>query len=91
MSLNFTDSGFLYKVKIDDIHVDKVDIAVKTISFIPGTSDIRILLSGIDLKMKINGAIYALWIIPITTSALNVVNFTLQMDLSAPTTDNVNW
>jgi hypothetical protein len=89
--VNFSDSGFLYSVKINNIHVSKYNMTTKTVGFVPGTNNVRLLISGFDLATEVDGAIYALWFIPLSTAGLTVKNITLQLDLAAPTTDNVNW
>ncbi len=91
-NLNFSDSGFMYKLKIDNIHIDSLNIETKTITFIPGTNNIKLMISGLDLFMKVDGAIYALWFIPLKTASLNATNLTFSVELEPVINgDNVNW
>lgn len=89
--LDFEDSGFAYSIKIKDIYVNSIAFDKKEIGFIPGTNTARLTISGFDISTRVDGAIYALWFIPLKTAALNVTNLTLQIDLEAPSSDNVNW
>lgn len=41
--------------------------------------------------MQVNGAIYALWFIPLSTASLNITNVTFQMDLSIPSSNGADW
>jgi hypothetical protein len=50
------------------------------------------MISGLDLFMKVDGAIYALWFIPLKTASLNATNLTFSVELEPVINgDNVNW
>ena len=65
----------------------------KTLTFVEGKPNtIRLNISGFDLQMKIDGAIYALWFIPLKFASLNATGISLIVDLEAiPDGDQVNW
>lgn len=79
-------------MEIKNIAFDKLYMETKTIGFIEGTNNIRLLISGVDIDMKVDGAIYALWFIPLKASSLSVTNLTLQMDFEVIQDANgINW
>ncbi len=90
-NLDFEDSGFAYSIKIKDVFISEIAFDKKEIGFIPGTNTVRLTITGFNVSSQVNGAIYALQFIPLKTAGLNITNMSLQIDLEAPTTDNVNW
>lgn len=91
--IDFTDSGALYKLQIKDILIEDMYFQTKTLTFVEGKPNtIRLNISGFDLQMKIDGAIYALWFIPLKFASLNATGISLIVDLEAtPEGDQVNW
>jgi hypothetical protein len=89
--IGYSTTKFGYSVKIDNLHVDNINFNKKEIKFVEGTNKTRLYVDGLDLNITINGAIYALWIIPIHTASLNVTNVTLQIDLESNNTDDLNF
>ena len=56
MELNLEDSGFGYKVEIDDIHIVSVDgWTTKDVEFLPNSNTVRLLFSGINIQSYIDG------------------------------------
>lgn len=90
-NLGIDKKGIAYKIQINSVHINQIAFKKKEISFIPGTNDVRVLINGFDIDMDIDGGITALWLIPLKASKTFIKNISLQMDLKAPTTDNVNW
>ena len=92
MQIDVKQSGFLYSLKIDNIHVENVAINKRQFSFLPGTNTLRIVFSDVDITTTIKGAIYALWFIPMECSQMNVTGFSFSMDLEVVNeTDGVRW
>lgn len=77
IDINYSDSGIGYRIKIQDIIVQSIYFKTKTISYIPGTNDIRLKIDGLNLGMQVDGAIYALWFIPLNTGSVNITNISL--------------
>lgn len=48
-SVNYTEKGFLYGIKLDSIVVDDLLIDEREISFIPGTNNVRVKFSGVNV------------------------------------------
>jgi hypothetical protein len=80
-------------MEIKDINITNMNFKTKTITFVedkPNT--IRLNISGFDLQMKIDGAIYALWFIPLTFASINATGIQLIADLEAIVeNDQVTW
>ena len=91
--INFTDKGALYKLEIKDINVESMYFQTKTITFVENKPNtIRVNISGFDMFMKIDGAIYALWFIPLKFGSINATGMSLIVDLEAVVNDDqVNW
>ena len=91
IDIGYSSSGFGYTVKVDNMHVDNINFNKKEVKFVEGTNTTRLYIDGFDLNITVNGAIYALWIIPIHTASLNVTNVTLQLDLTSSNSDDLNF
>jgi hypothetical protein len=47
------------------VFVDAIAFDKKEIGFVEGSDKIRMTITGFDLNATVNGAIYALWFIPL--------------------------
>lgn len=90
-NIGFDDSGFGYSVKINSITVDNIAFDKKEVAFVPGTNKARLTITGFDVNTTVDGAIYALWFIPLSTSTLAVKNFSVVFEVDAQSQDQVNW
>ena len=90
--INYKAAGPLYKMEVDSIYIKNVVVNTHEVSFLPGTNTLRATFSDISIESNIEGAVYALWFIPLRTSDVNITNLTLQVDLTAVVNgDQVNW
>lgn len=90
--LNFEEQNFFYNVKFTQIHVNTLNINQRDISFVPGTSQVRLQFGGIDLDSQLDGEITLVGFIPIYAAKIQLKNLTLQANLeSIPTDDKVHW
>ena len=91
--INFSDKGALYKLEIKDINIESMYFETKTITFVENKPNtIRLNISGFDMFMKIDGAIYALWFIPLKFASLNATGISLVVDLETVVADDkVSW
>lgn len=90
-NIGFNDKGFGYSIKIDSITVDKIAFDKKEVAFVPGTNKARLTITGFDINTTVDGAIYALWFIPLSTSSLNVKNISVVFEVEASSVDQANW
>jgi hypothetical protein len=92
VTLDYKDTGILYSIDIQDLHIETVDgFSQKSVAFVPGTNTVRVLLSGINVNMDVDGKIKALYLIPLSTSHCNITNVTIQLDFGVTTGDQIHW
>lgn len=83
LDIGYVESSFLYKLDIESIHINTFDgFDQKQVAFIPGTNTLRVLFSGININMDIEGSIYALHVVPFHTSHCNITNVTVELELA---------
>lgn len=91
IDLELTESGWGYTAVIKDIHIDKIAFNKKEVSFLPGTNTARLYIDGFNIDSSIDGTLSLLYIIPLSAASLNITNITMQLDLTAVDTDELNW
>lgn len=92
VELNFKEKGLFYSLDIKSLHIDTVDgFAEKEVVFLDNTNTVRVLFSGVNISMDVDGSVYALWFIPFETSHCDITNLTIQMDFGVSTDDQVHW
>jgi hypothetical protein len=90
--IGYVESSVLYKLDIESVHINTFDgFEQKEVAFLPGTNTLRVLFSGININMDIEGSIYALHVVPFHTSHCNITNITVQLDLAVQSQDDVKF
>ena len=92
INIDYSTSGWFYKLEVDKIHIDKVDFGdQKSVQYLPDTNTIRVLFSGVNVNLDVDGSVKALWFIPFGMSHANITGASVQMDFGITTSDNVHW
>jgi len=88
LNIDYEDEGIIYKLDLNDIHIDDVTgWTVKEAEFIQGGL-IRFLFSGININMQVNGSLDITRFIDLEAATLNITNLTVQVDVG--TTEEVD-
>jgi hypothetical protein len=78
LPVNYVETGWFYKLAIESIHINTFDgFQQKEVVFLPNSNTVRILFSGINVNMDIEGSVYALHVVPFHTSKCNITNITV--------------
>ena len=90
---NITESSILYKLTLDSVHVQTVDgFTEKSLTMIPGTDKVRLVLSGINATVDLNGSFSALHFIPMDATQVTLTNMTIDFTLEQVNAgDKVHW
>lgn len=91
-NVSYHSGGFFYKINIDDLHVDTVDFGDKIFEMEPGSDKLHLKMSGINASFHITGSVMLLDFIPLSFSAVNLTNISLEFK-AVPVSgdDHVHW
>jgi len=92
INIDYSTTGWFYKLEVDKVHIDKVDFGdQKSVQYLPDTNTIRVLFSGVNVNINVDGSVKALWFIPFGMSHANITGASVQMDFGITSSDNVHW
>ncbi len=72
LNLDISDSGLLYNIKFNAIHINTLNINQREIDFVPGTKKVRLNFGGIDLDSQLDGSMTFVGFIPLYAASLKV-------------------
>ena len=78
MHVGYSSTGWFYTLVVKDVHIDTVEFGEqKEVSYHPENNTVRVLFSGINANVQIDGSVKALWFIPLTMSHCNLTGVSM--------------
>ena len=91
-AFEFQDSGLLYNIKVNSIHINTLTVNERWVDFVGGTSKIRLHLGGIDVDSQLDGVMTIVGLIPIYAAGLKIKGLVIEVDLEAiAQPDGIKW